>query len=425
MIWSHRSRAVVALAALCLAVGCSVEPAEASAGGGAPAVVAAPEEGVSTVTLTPDAERRLGIRTAAARVSSLRETVASAAELTVPPGGSLSVTSPFAARVRAAGDALPPAGRHVSAGETVLELLPLVALEEGALGMTAAERLLAQQLEMDLSRARIAAARAVATAAVRLEAAELALSRAASLLEADAGSARIRDEALAERDRARVEHEAALGERDLLESLSVGAPDDADEVFAAVAPLDGVLVDVRVGEGQVIGPGASLFRIERHDPLWVRVPVHAATLPRLDGSLAATLAPLRSGEAPDAAAPGREVLPVDGPPAADPARATVDLWYALPNPDGAWVPGQRVTVRVPTQAVADALVVPWSAVVFDAQGGTWVYARVADLTYRRTRVDLRRVTDGLAEIQPGLDVGTLVVTEGAPELFGAEFGIGS
>ena len=71
---------------------------------------------------------------------------------------------------------------------------------------------------------------------------------------------------------------------------------------------------------------------------------------------------------------------------------------------------------------ADSLVVPWSSVVHDINGGTWVYEEVAPRKYARRRVQVRYVTDGLASLAAGPPVGSKIVTAGAVELFGTEFG---
>jgi len=66
--------------------------------------------------------------------------------------------------------------------------------------------------------------------------------------------------------------------------------------------------------------------------------------------------------------------------------------------------------------------VPWSAVVFDIHGGTWVYERTGDRSYARRRVVVRYVAGDAAVLESGPPPGTAVVTAGAAELFGTETG---
>jgi membrane fusion protein, heavy metal efflux system len=81
-------------------------------------------------------------------------------------------------------------------------------------------------------------------------------------------------------------------------------------------------------------------------------------------------------------------------------------------------------VTLAERASEESLVVPWSAVTHDINGGAWVYENVAPQQYARRRVEVRRVVGSLAVLARGPAVGAKVVTAGVAELFGAEFGTG-
>jgi hypothetical protein len=68
--------------------------------------------------------------------------------------------------------------------------------------------------------------------------------------------------------------------------------------------------------------------------------------------------------------------------------------------------------------------VPASALLYDAEGGVWVYERVAPQTYARRRVQIAHVTGAEAALAGDALAGREIVTAGAAELFGAEFGAG-
>jgi hypothetical protein len=73
------------------------------------------------------------------------------------------------------------------------------------------------------------------------------------------------------------------------------------------------------------------------------------------------------------------------------------------------------------------IVVPYSAVVYDPDGGTWVYTVPQPLTYVREKVVVATVggTNGTeAVLSDGPAAGTTVVSVGAFELYGAELGVG-
>jgi hypothetical protein len=72
-------------------------------------------------------------------------------------------------------------------------------------------------------------------------------------------------------------------------------------------------------------------------------------------------------------------------------------------------------------------VVPYSAIVYDPSGVTWVYTVPQPLTYVRAKVVVETVGGSKgteAVLSGGLPVGTTVVTKGVIELYGAELGVG-
>lgn len=69
-------------------------------------------------------------------------------------------------------------------------------------------------------------------------------------------------------------------------------------------------------------------------------------------------------------------------------------------------------------------VVPYAAMLYDANGDTWVYANTESLRYVRHPIRVDYVDGDLAVLSKGPPVGTAVVTVGALQLFGAEFEIG-
>ena len=68
--------------------------------------------------------------------------------------------------------------------------------------------------------------------------------------------------------------------------------------------------------------------------------------------------------------------------------------------------------------------VPYAAVLYDAQGGTWVYATSEQDVFVRTQVRVDRIDGDVALLLDGPPSGTSVVTVGLAELYGAETGVG-
>ncbi|MDQ6876920.1 MAG: hypothetical protein M3082_04330 [Candidatus Dormibacteraeota bacterium] len=97
-------------------------------------------------------------------------------------------------------------------------------------------------------------------------------------------------------------------------------------------------------------------------------------------------------------------------------------------------PVRAASTASPGQAKSSATstVVPAKALVYDKNGGVWVYAAVPGaptnakglpLTYARNSVNVERIDGDIAVLKSGPIVGTQVVTEGAEELLGTEYGV--
>jgi len=68
--------------------------------------------------------------------------------------------------------------------------------------------------------------------------------------------------------------------------------------------------------------------------------------------------------------------------------------------------------------------VPEAAVLYDIHGATWVYEDLGGNRYARRRIQIARHAGDRAVVSRGIGEGARVVTEGAAELFGTEFGAG-
>ena len=77
------------------------------------------------------------------------------------------------------------------------------------------------------------------------------------------------------------------------------------------------------------------------------------------------------------------------------------------------------------QAQADGvLVIPYSAIMYDLHGETWTYVSPEPYLFLRSYVTVERIEGDVAYLTQGPEVGTLVVSIAAAELWGAETGIG-
>jgi hypothetical protein len=87
---------------------------------------------------------------------------------------------------------------------------------------------------------------------------------------------------------------------------------------------------------------------------------------------------------------------------------------------------KRLGIETAAVGEADAHheAVPYSAVIYDAEGHSWVFTVPADLNYVKAPITVDRIEGDRAILTEGPPPGTPVVTQGAEELFGVEDGIG-
>ena len=350
------------------------------------------ESDLTRIRLTPEAEQRLGIEVKDPVEAKFALKTAVAGEVVTIPGKTLIVNAPVAGTVALVRVLMP--GQPLRDGEPVLRLTPLAGVQ----------RDLKVTLEADLKAAK-----------ARLDNATQQLERAKQLLRDLAGSQRNVDVAEQEFGQAKAAHDAAVERAQQVNTR----PLDADVHMTVTAPASGIVRQVQVATGQTVAAGAALFEVVDFRRVWIRVPVYAG-----DAAMFRNLTSV-SIQSVDGEGPVRRAVRVPAPPTADPVAVTVDLYYELPNPDGRLRPGQRVNVQLPAaMKTRDGLQVPASAILYDIHGGSWVYIAEPEHTYRRQRVEVIETQGGFAFVARGLGQGVHVVTAGAAELFGTEFGAG-
>ena len=354
---------------------------------------AVPESQLTTISLTEAAVRRLGVETAAVERRIVKVTRLFGGELLVPPGRVMTVGAPTAgiALGPRRGDML-PAGARLAAGDVVMELLPLPP-DSDALGTS--EEVAIRESELSVARARA--------------------ERARQLLTGRSGSQEQVERAEADLVRA----EAAVRLARSQQALLLGADASGLTPITLVTQQAGVLAELHAASGQLVPAGAPLFAVQAQERLWVRVPVYASDQNATNTEAPASVAALGSS----AGQPGRVAQAVVGPPSANPTAASIDLYYEIDNSDDAFRPGQRVQVDIDLKEGGEHLVVPWSAVLQDIHGGSWVYVQRSPGVYVRTRIDLQRIVGDVAVLARGPDPGAEVVTVGVAELAGSEFGV--
>ncbi len=381
---------------LCFA-GCAKPQAAESQKAEAPAKVenAVKEPDLATIKLSLQAETRLGIETAAIAIQPVAETREFAGEIVLPPDRTTAVAAPMGGTLADNSSGSAVVGMFVRKGQTLYRLTPFLT----------PERDLRLQIERD-----------IAAADTRAEAARIRFNRAEQLLRDKAGSEKAVQQTREELDLAENDLKAARSRLERFDSK----PLTSDYSITITAPRDGILTKVLVNSGQAVGGGSPLLEIANLSSVWIRVPVYVGDLREIASNQSAKIHNLADSHG----AISRSARPVKALPSADALSNTADLYFELANADGSLRPGQRLGVTLSLRGKTESLTVPWSAVVYDINGGAWVYENTAPQTYVRRRIEISRVVNSLAALSRGPAAGTKIATTGVAELFGTEFSTG-
>jgi RND family efflux transporter MFP subunit len=386
------ARAIATLSTVLVIAACGADaPKPVSAASVANPV---PEGALTTVRLSVDAVRRLAIATEPVESASVQPTRTVGGEVVVPPGLSVVVAAPVAGTVLAPeSGALPAAGSRVARGATLLRLAPLPP------DLAQAER------DLSVTRARLQQAQAESARTARLFAERLVSAREQERAQAELATARATAEAV----------EAQL-------RLVRGGRASGLTTLRVTTPSEGIVRTLSVAPGQSVAAGAPLAEVLRTDRLWIRVPLYAGDARLVRATASAGVRAL--GGPTDG--PMTSATPVAAPPSADATAASVDLYYEMRGAVATLRPGERVSVTLSLVGggVERGLTVPVASLVRDLSGGTWVYERADSVTFVRRRVEVARLVGDRAVLALGPAVGARIVTSGAAELFGTEFGAG-
>lgn len=399
--------------------GCSQNEKPTAAKAAKPATVEVhpSEQDIYRIVLTPETETRLQISTVPAAIQPMPRTRSIGGDLMIPDGKRIPVTAPLTGKLMpTANETQAVAGQLVVANQALFKLIPMLPPEREV--PNAAERVQMANAQATLISSQIQADGDMKQAEAQVDAARIAVDRAKQLLADRAGSRRQLDEAEATLNIAIQAQKAASERKQLLDKLTLNAKTGEADQIDILSPGDGIIQIVSAQAGQVVNAGAPLLEIVDLGKLWIRVPVYAGLVNEIDATASASITGL------SASSDGVSAKPIPAPPTANALSASVDLYYEVDNTKSRFRPGERVTVHVPLKGDTESLVVPRAAVLRDIYGTGWVYVQSDDHEYRRQRVAVTFTTEELAVLSLGPEVGTPVVVDGAPELFGTEFGAG-
>jgi membrane fusion protein, heavy metal efflux system len=360
---------------------------------------AGPSEAESTpgmVRLSTERQKAVGLVVRKSARRPVRSTLPAVGWLIAKPEHEALVKSP------ALGYVVPPPGKlHFDLGAQVA-----AGYELGSI-----EAVLSPQEQAQLVAAKEEADTIIRQSQVSMDLARGQLERVRKAEGATAGTRLLELEETVRK--AEIAHKEALERLPFLPQEPYARPPSL-KPMSLVAPLAGRVLEVYVSPRQLCCQGDVLWKLADWSTLWVRVPVFQADLPRV------------SAEAPvQVSIPGtHDVLPAQPlplPPSTSPTDRTVDLRYELSNAAGRLHPGQAVSVTLPVGGESVRTLLPRSAVLWDLQGGTWVYLQASGDSFRRARVELGPIVGDEVVVERGLEGEVPVVAVGAETLYGEEF----
>jgi cobalt-zinc-cadmium efflux system membrane fusion protein len=267
-------------------------------------------------------------------------------------------------------------------------------------------------------------------AKAHLRFAEAAARRQRLLNEQNIGSDKALLEAEAELQKARAEftaedrkiHSVGLTDSDVEKFVE----DDSEDVSSHVggllpirAPLDGIVAERNVVQGQLVEATSNAFRIIDTGVLWADGQMRERDLQSraVGGPATLTITAL-----PERSFPGTVVFVS---PVVDPQTRTVTVRAVIPNPGGLLKPNMFGELSLGTGPVRKALMIPENAVARD-NDSAYVFVGVNDTLFARRRVHLGSTDNGEVEVTNGIDEGERVVANGSfllkSELLKHEFG---
>jgi len=423
----------VAIIAVLFTSGCADKASHSMSSKAAPAKVemVPHETELATLTLTSDAVKRLAIQVVPLEQREVSRHRTLAGEAIVPSGRSIITSAPVSGVIATADTFFPQPGSEVAAAQPLMILKPLLSPERDV--PTPAEQVQMTGAKANLLVALVTAQGEVARSESEIAGLKIARDRAEKLLADRAGSRRAFDDAEALLNIAVSVLDAAKQRQKelhmLLQSLDEANAEgriDPASPLTLTAPVSGVIRNVQVPLGQTVTAAAPLFEVVDLSTIWIRVPVYVDLLPKVKRDQAVHLVTLDGS--PLASTPQRG-KPISAPPIADAASSSADLYYEVDNRDLRLKPGQRIGIDMRMTSVTEALVIPAASILYDIYGGTWVYVQSTNSgeggsKFARSRVLLEWVEGDQAIVSQGPAIGTLIVTDGAAELFGSEFGAG-
>lgn len=183
-----------------------------------------------------------------------------------------------------------------------------------------------------------------------------------------------------------------------------------DPYVTYYAPVNGVVAELSVTEGQYVAEGGAIMRLEGYNQLWVEADVYPAEASQV-----------RTGQIVKVVVAGYENEPQTMTiqfinPALQSGSQLMQVRGTIPNPGNRWQAGMQANIFLPVKSKNDALTLPVDAVIRDGKGRhVWIETGKGKFEPRRIKTGMENFDD--VEITDGLESGDKVVITGAYLLY--------
>lgn len=346
--------------------------------------------GDGAIHLSPDQARASGIRSTEVVEGTVAPSIAVIGRVKARAGGEADVFSPFPGRL--IGEGLPKIGDTVTKGQRLVEVeqqfTAADALQVSKAAIDLQTSFEQAQQDLQLKRTELTRARQLyeggAIPQKQLQTAEFEVKQAEARLEGTR--------------RAKQQYEAAV-------STANSEPRRAP----IVAPISGTVIAADATLGQQVDPAKNLLTIADLRTVWIEAAVHERDLPSIRAA--------REAEIAIPGSPGGSLIGtlVTIGRVVDPHNRTAPAIFSVDNRDGALRIEMFVEARIPTGPQSKVLMIPASAVLFEA-GASYVFIESQPGVYARKVVALGDRKDDAIVVTSGLTKGDTVVTVGAGAL---------
>lgn len=237
-----------------------------------------------------------------------------------------------------------------------------------------------------------------------------AVSRAKLLFESDVISAAELQKRESELLQAQAERQTAHDQLKVLGTTEsdinkLTATRSVHSLSSVISTLDGVVIERKITQGQVVQPADALFTVADLSHVWLvaEIPEQRAGMVKTGGITEAEITALT-----DNSIKGKLIFVSD---TVKPDTRTVTARMDVPNPNHAIKPGMLASmlIRSPSQK---RIIVPMVAVVRD-ENRDYVFVQVDAHHFQLRLVKLGEESAGVASVLDGLLEGEKIVTEGA------------